>query len=177
MKTTRMSEKSQQSLLYIASKLTESRNMYKVLKVIYFADIKHLFKYGRLISKEDYVAMQHGPVPNRAYNMVKNVRSRNSLEEYGIDSVLFTVGSDDTIVPLTQPNLSCFSKSDLECLDMAIEECRPLSFTQLKNKSHDEAYKKADYNDFISIESIAAMAPGEKDNSLLDHILNRHVSC
>lgn len=151
--------------------------MYKVLKVIYFADKEHLFNYGRFIFGDNYVALQHGPVPSKAYNMVKNVKLEHALTDCGTDGALFTVKDDDTVVPLVQPDLSCFSKSDLECLDKAIEECRPLNFGQLKSRSHDAAYNAADENDFISIESIASMAPADKAGALLDYIKTHNAHC
>ncbi|MHB8409536.1 MAG: Panacea domain-containing protein [Acidiferrobacterales bacterium] len=170
-----LSEKAQQALLYVAGKLPEHRNMYKVLKVIYFADKQHLFDYGRFIFGDSYIAMQHGPVPSGAYNMVKRVKLEHARPDCECDGALFTVREDDTIEPLVQPDLLCFSKSDLECLDKAIEECRPLTFGQLKSRSHDEAYNAADDNDIISIESIAAMAPSGQSEALLDYIETYNV--
>lgn len=166
--------KAQQAILYVAGKLPEQRNMYKVLKVLYFADIDHLFSFGRFIFGDNYVALEHGPVPSHAYAMVQNVRTSHiRLDENDKDEALFAVNNTDTIVPMVQPDLSCFSKSDLMCLDKAIEECRPLSFAQLKKRSHDAAYDQAGENSFISVESIASMAP-DKDE-LLNYLQNRHA--
>jgi len=57
------SEKVRQAVAYIASKLPGRENMYKVLKVMYFADKLHLKRYGRVIFGDRYIAMKHGPVP------------------------------------------------------------------------------------------------------------------
>lgn len=165
-------KKTQQALLYIANNINEERNMYKVLKVIYFADIAHMFNYGRFITNDNYVALQHGPVPSLAYDMVKDVKLGRKPGQS--DGKPFFSVENDTVVPLIEADLSCFSKSDLECLDKAIEECRPLSFSQLKNKSHDAAYEAAGENDIMSIESIVSMAPNNEGGMLLDYIKNFH---
>lgn len=172
MQTDLLARKTQQALLYIANDITEQRNMYKVLKVIYFADIAHMFNYGRFITGDNYVALQHGPVPSLAYDIVKDVKlGRKS--SHGDERPFFSV-KNDTVVPLIEADLSCFSMSDLECLGKAIEECRPLNFIQLKDKSHDAAYEAAGENDIMSIESIAFMAPDNEGEMLLDYIKTLH---
>lgn len=173
----RSKEKLQNLILYIANALPESQNMYKVLKVIYFADKEHLFNYGRFISDDDHMALQHGPVPRKAYTMVKNVKLLHSINDDGADGALFTVKADNTILPLAKPDLSLFSKSDLECLDKEIAICRPLSFRQLKSRSHDAAYEAAGENDFISIESIASMDPTGNSEALLDYLKTHDIHC
>lgn len=170
-------DKLQNLILYIANALPERQNMYKVLKVIYFADKDHLFNYGRFVSGDDHVALQHGPVPSKAYNMVKNVKLLHSLNDDGLDGAAFTVRADNTILPLAKPDLSLFSKSDLECLDKEIEICRPLSFKQLKKRSHDAAYEAAGENDFIPIESIATMEPSGNAKDLLDYLKTHDMHC
>lgn len=173
----RSKEKLQNLILYIANALPEPQNMYKVLKVIYFADKDHLFNYGRFVSDDDHVALQHGPVPSKAYNMVKNVKLLHSLSDDGADGAPFTVKSDNTILSLAKPDISLFSKSDLECLDKEIDICRPMTFQQLKTRSHDAAYEAAGENDFIPIESIASMEPSGNANALLDYLKTHCVHC
>ena len=168
MNTDFLARKTQQALLYIASDIIEQRNMYKVLKVIYFADIAHMFNYGRFITGDDYVALHHGPVPSFAYDIVKDVKL--GRKTFRVDEKPFFSVKNDTVVPLIEADISCFSRSDLECLDKAIEVCRPLDFTQLKNKSHDAAYEAAGENDIMSIESIVSMAPNNEGEILLDYI-------
>lgn len=167
-------EKAQQALLYVSSRISKQRNMYWVLKALYFADIKHLHRFGRFIYGDSYVALQHGPVPSNAYNLVQNIRQSHATlsDDEKVDS-LFTVRDGDTIEALVQADLSCFSKSDLLCLDEAIQECTPLSFTKLKALSHDDAYRKAGDNDFMSVESIASMS-SQKDE-LLEYLASRHA--
>ena len=168
-------EKAEQAILYASSKLPTQRNMYWVLKALYFADIKHLHEFGRFIYGDSYVALQHGPVPSNAYNLVQNARQSHlsATSEDEKKDALFTVRDNDTIEPLVQADLSCFSKSDLACLNEAIEIVRPLTFGKLRDLSHDAAYNSVGDNDFMSVDSIASMSP-QKDE-LLEHLNYRHA--
>jgi len=162
-------QKIRQAIAYIASKIPEAQNMYKVLKVMYFADKLHLRRYGRVIFGDRYFAMKHGPVPWTAYRKVSNERDGwgNAKEE-----PLYKVEKNSTIVPLLNPELEYFSESDLQCLDEEIDICRPLSFAQLRSRSHDAAYNSADENDEMSLKSIAEAAAetDEERKLLLEHI-------
>ena len=167
-------EKAQQAILYAAGNLPKDRNMYWVLKALYFADISHLHNFGRFIYGDSYSALQHGPVPSNAYNLVRNVKQAHAgLCDDEKTGSLFTVSEDDNIRPLVQADLSCFSKSDLVCLNEAIEKVKPLTFTKLKRLSHDQAYLAAGENDSMSIESIAAMS--SDGDSILEHLTSRHA--
>lgn len=44
---------------------------YYIAKLFYFADKAHLADWGRSICGDDYVAMEHGPVPSGVYDLVK----------------------------------------------------------------------------------------------------------
>lgn len=162
-------EKVRQAIAYIASKLPERENMYKVLKVMYFADKLHLRRYGRVIFGDRYIAMKHGPVPWSAYRKVTNER-----DHWGVTKadVLYRVDPDHTIVTEQDPDLEHFSESDLECLNEEIELCRPMTFVQLKRRSHDSAYNSVDADDEMSMESIAAAAVDNEEERklLLEHL-------
>jgi len=153
-------------ILYIAERSTD---IYKLLKVLYFADKEHLAQYGRLICGDSYVAMRHGPVPSGTYDLIKYARGDGLCwmnvpitEEFSIQGY--------TVVPHRKANLDLLSESDLECLNAAIERYGHLSFSQLKDLSHDAAYKASDENDFISLESIVKTLPD--GDLLLNYIQN-----
>lgn len=143
-------EKAVEVILYIAH---TSPNMYNALKVLYFADKDHLSKHGRQLCGDQYVAMSHGPVPSGAYDLVKYARGDGCMfvdlpleEAFHLERY--------NITPHREPNLELLSESDIECLDAAIEHYGHLPFGELKKLSHDDAFKSADENDFISLEVI-----------------------
>jgi uncharacterized phage-associated protein len=152
--------KAVEAILYVAHR---NSDMYHVLKILYFADRKHLARYGRLIFGDRYVAMVHGPVPSGAYDIVKyaggigfctdgpRVKGALRMQKY-------------KVVPLREADARLLSESELECLNEAIQEYGPLSFDQLKAKSEDEAWRSTDENGFMSIYAIAETLP---DSDLL----------
>ena len=151
-------------LLYVTQHV---RDMYKALKVVYFADRDHLERYGTLIYGDTYYALQHGPVPSLGYDILKDEDiafpcpvAREARRNFRHDG--------HSRVPLRQPDPGYLSESDVECLDRSIRENGQLSFNELKTKSHDGAYKSADNNDVISIENIARDLRSAQ--ALLEHL-------
>lgn len=61
------------TVLFIAEKLIKrygknGADLHKIFKILYFADQKHLAKYGRPIVGDFYVAMREGGVPSKIYD-------------------------------------------------------------------------------------------------------------
>jgi uncharacterized phage-associated protein len=159
-------EKAIEVLLYVAKRIPD---MYNALKILYFADRKHLAKYGRLICGDTYIAMRHGPVPSAMYDLAKYARGDGFC---GVDLPIneaFAV-QGNTIIPHREANLDLLSESDIECLDAAIKEYGGLSFSKLKRLSHDAAFTSADQNDIIPLEAIVKSLPNS--DLLLDYITN-----
>ena len=59
------------------------------------------------------------------------------------------------IYPKQKPDTDMLSNAELQCLEEALEENKNFSFQQLKDKSHDTAYKKAEKNGEIAFIDIA----------------------
>ncbi len=165
-------EKAFEVLLYIASRV-QVPDIYHVLKIIYFADKQHLGEYGRFVYGDDYCAMQHGPVPSLAYDIVQWVRGDRDPWITFTVSPGFAVAGDDMSVHRAA-NLDLLSESDVECLDKAIEQYGGMSFGQLKRVSHgDEAFQAADADekDTMPLELIAQSLPN--GDELLEHLRSR----
>ena len=147
-------EKAVNSLLFVITKL-EKADTHMIYKILYFADQKHLLKYGRPIFGDTYVKMKYGPVPS----FVKNVVDEN-IE--GLEEVVATYHRY-FVKSLVKPDLDFLSESDLECLNESLEENKDLEFLVLTDKSHDYAYNKASWNiDYLDM----AKAAGADDNLL-----------
>lgn len=157
-------EKAIEEILYIA-KYAPDPDIYRILKIMYFADKKHLEKYGRFICNDTYIAMNNGPVPSEAYDIIKHVRGDGyhpCIDEYALKSFEVKPKPDNRIIPSRDADSDLLSASDKECLDESIKQYGSLSFDELKKLSHDKAYESADQNDEIPIEAIAAtLADGD----------------
>jgi uncharacterized phage-associated protein len=153
-------------LLFIIHELGGEATFLKVFKIIYFADQKHLVKYGSLVSKDKYIAMKHGPVPSLLYDMVKLLKGEGLLVGKNIElEGCFELSGDYTIKSLKNPDMKLFSKSKLEAVRAAIAENKNLSFNELSVKSHDFAWQQANLNDEIDLLNIAR-AGGANENMI-----------
>jgi len=121
-----------ETILYLANKMAEPRK-YIVCKMLYLADKTSLDKFGRFIFGETYVAMERGPVPSKAYDLMKN-----ATKDY---QSAFTI-SRNLIIPKRKADLDYLSTSDIECLDEVISS-HETSDAQIVKDSHDDAWDKA----------------------------------
>ncbi len=125
------------SLIFISNKVANDQGIsdtYTALKILYFAEIKHLAKYGRLITDDTFARLEHGSTPSFSYDLLKKKNSNGT----------FNIISNSKFKPNRELDIEELSESDIECLDEAISENKKLNFNQLKGKAHDEAYNKAE---------------------------------
>lgn len=165
-------EKAVSVILYIAKKLIEDKNkvkpdFHKIFKILYFADQKHLAMYGRPIVGDYYIAMDHGPVPSKIYDILKVVRGDSLFEDTKGFGKYFDVRGRYAY-PKQAPDMDVFSESELDLIDKSIEKNKSLSFLTLREKSHDEAYRKATKDDKISYRTMARVAGA--DNAMVAYM-------
>lgn len=162
-------EKAIEALIYVAKR--GCTDIYQALKIFYVADKFHLESYGNFVFGDSYVAMASGPVPSNTYDIVKFVRGDGDRcnAEHARDA--FTVQQND-INPMRDADLQLFSRSDIECLDAAIDKCEGLNFYQLKQLTHDEAYNATTTNGMMAVESIAATLPNGAE--VIQHLADPH---
>jgi uncharacterized phage-associated protein len=165
-------DKGLETVLYIIQNGTQP-TFHHISKVIYFADKIHLEKYGRFICGDRYVAMKHGPVPGGVYDLLKIARGDRFI--FSLPSELiektkraFNVQGRYGVNRVRDAHIEYFSDSDTECLNIAIQKYGNLSFRQLTDVSHDQAWEISDENDFMEIEHIVATFRDE--NELLEHL-------
>lgn len=148
-------------VIHILNK-TNGLDYYKLFKVLYFAEMEHLAKWGvPMIEEDEFCALEHGPVPSRLFNAVKGLDLLSNCDaRYIHDSVKF-VGPEApyVLIATREPNMDYLSRSNIEALDKSIDENAHLSFNELKEKSHDEAWKEAwDKNEGRRVMSILSIA-------------------
>lgn len=117
-------------------------------KLLFFADKIHLERYGRPIIGDRYIAMEHGPVPSRVYDLVK---FEEFLDEDTLQSAMdaFEVARVPypSITAKRKPDEHVFSETDLECLTEALGTYGSLSMSRLRKISHSNpAYQAAQVN-------------------------------
>jgi len=150
------------AVLYISKNLKRS-DLHKIFKVLYFADREHLAEYGRPITGDNYIAMSDGPVPSKLYDILKSIRG----DSYFIDekfSSLISFTSRDIIEATKEPNLKKLSRTDLDHINKSLSLYGDLSWDEVKEKSHDYAWRSTASNNRISFENIIRESGSDKDD-------------
>jgi len=150
------------AVLYIVEKL-ERKDFHKIFKILYFSDREHLNVYGRTITGDTYIAMADGPVPSNLYDIFKSVRGDGYYKDDGKFGQFFSVIEWDLIKSNAKPNLNELSKTDLTCIDNSLEKYGNMSWDEIREKSHDYAWRSTSQNRTIDFENIVREAGGEED--------------
>lgn len=146
-------EKAIETILYILSKGCD--DLYHIVKIVYFADRKHLAMAANTMFKETYIAMEYGHVPSGVYDLLKDARDGRESEHTAGLPFEFDAQNKNMVKPLRAPNMMLFSKKDIICLDESIAENKGLSYQELKDKSHTlKDYNSVDENHEIPLINI-----------------------
>jgi uncharacterized phage-associated protein len=144
-------EKIIHTLLFILDQLGGKSDLHKLFKILYFADQKHLVKYGFPITGDFYIAMEYGPVPSKTYDVLKALRGDSFWNVDPIYATFISV-TGKIATAKSKPDLDELAESDIKCLVETINENKNLSFQDLVHKSHKLAWNNAQ-NDFDNFEN------------------------
>ncbi len=153
-------------LVYIINKV-ETKDFHNISKIFYWADQEHMVKYGRDISKNTFIAMPYGPVPGSVKGLIDSVRCG-----YADDEVIsyFDVVGKHSLKALKNADLDYISKSEIECIDNAIQKSDRLTFDQRTAASHGEAYEKGKKNSYLQIDPIDIAIEGGANEELVKYL-------
>lgn len=146
-------------VLYILNK-TKGLDYYRVFKIIYFANIAHLAKYGFSMVSDEFCALPNGPVPSLLYDCIKD----SAFCDKELKNMLYSnisKGTDDAnyMLDAKRPaDLEYLSKADIEALDNSIAENANLSFGCLRAKSHGKEWHRAFNRQGRKIMDVVGMA-------------------
>ena len=129
-------EKLKNMILYIASNpRVRDLGTTKLYKLIYFSDVTNLRAHGSTISGSEYIKYPHGPVPSKGEKFIKQLRRADDVavnQRAHFDMRL------DEVTAKTLPNLSVFSKHELQTLALICETKGTTSAKALSEESHQE---------------------------------------
>lgn len=167
------SKKLTELVLFILGK-TGGVDFYHAFKILYFAEMKHLAKWGSGFVPDEFCALKYGPVPTQLYDAVKELNHPRMILSEELSEVIQFAGEDapNVLLPKREANLKYLSKSEIEALEQSIEENESLTFGQLMRKSHDEAWEEANRRtngtNVISPVSMARVL--NADDAMLEYI-------
>ncbi|MBD5335470.1 MAG: SocA family protein [Bacteroides sp.] len=160
-------------VLYVLWK-TGGTDFYHTFKILYFAEMKHLAKWGSSIVPDEFCALKYGPVPTHLYDAVKELNHPRMTLSEELSEVIQFAGEDapNVLLPKRDANMKYLAKSEVEALDQSIEENKSLTFGQLMRKSHDEAWDEASrrLNGTNVISPISMAKVLNADDAMLEYI-------
>jgi len=134
-------KKTLEALVYITSHGVS--DVWRPLKLLFYAEKIHMERYGQPITGDTFIAMEAGPVPSFAYDLIKSARGKPWCNDDKVESLepkaaLETVGTIK-IFPKRKPNLDLLSESAVEALDEALKTYGSMSDYELSRKVHSES--------------------------------------
>ncbi len=123
--------------------------------------------------------MKDGPVPSKIDDIFKAVRGDSFFaSDATVYAKLFSVHDWFLIEPKMDANLDYLSQSDLEELDASLSSYGHLSWDEVRERSHDYAWRVTTINKPIDMRDIMR-ENGEKEDYIAhvcEHVFNQRPS-
>jgi uncharacterized phage-associated protein len=144
-------EKFADAMAFLADRVRDLSTL-KAVKLLYLADRDHLLRHGRPILGDWYACMEHGPVPARAYDLLKQVRDPEpSVRLRGTEAVLRRIKLEPRwrrhphFKRSENTPLNALSPSELESLGEVVHQHGKKDPFHLVDLTHEHAaWKKSD---------------------------------
>lgn len=105
--------KATEATAYLLSKTSDNREyLLLILKLLYIAERRALQQWGRLITWDHFVSMDHGPVLSQTYNLISGSEKRSEIWDRFISDK-----SDHKISLREMPEIEELSRAELKLLD------------------------------------------------------------
>lgn len=112
---------------------------YQIVKALFLADVDHLQNYGRPITFDNYAALEFGPVPETAYDLLKP-SSSPPADHFGPWPLWDREPAGGKAFKYVRPkraaNRRVLSRSDQSALLEAMETARSLPFGRIVDITH-----------------------------------------
>lgn len=147
-------KKAVEAVVFVAAQMP-GVGRFHASKALYFAELEHLRLFGRPIFGDRYVAMDNGPVPSFAYDILKGTVSVPDKPLIEGALAVDTRWQHPRYKAARDADLSGFSRSDIDCLVNAIKHVRGKSFGSISDETHQHpAWINADLNGPMSYEDM-----------------------
>ena len=157
------------ALVYILDKFEGKLvDKHKLFKILYFAEQKHLARYGKPITSDNYVAMKYGPVPSYGFDIIKVAEGKADYDSLKEAATFITV-EGRYVSANCGPDLEWLSESEVECIDESFRENYRLNFDELTDKSHDLAWDASVH----SMDYLKIAEAGGATQEMLDYITSK----
>ena len=148
--------KATQVILFVLHSLGKVAEPSRLFLLLYLADIKHLAKYGSLITGDNYIAMKYGPAPLHVMGLCQQLKEEYEQGGLGYKSKgSFGVNDKHQLVASDAYNAQYLSESEVECLFEATHLYKNASFELISYIATGSAWTKADINGEIKLTDMA----------------------
>ena len=136
-------------LLYILNNMpSDLHDVYYIVKTAFYAQKKHIVKWGIPMFRDDIVALPFGPVPSLVYDILHVSRGQREAYKYcddrALDIISMSIDFKNEYYSANQsPDMDCLSQSNVECLDEAIAEVSHMNFGEIMSKTHGAEWARA----------------------------------
>lgn len=137
--------------------------MHKISKILYFADMVHLSKFGRSITGDTYIAMDYGPVPSAIYDIFKSLRGDGSSPYKEMATSAIRIKNRFIVNALQEADLKYLSKTDTQVIDDIILAFGDHSWADIVEISHQYAWSNTPLNAPISVENMLTESHQEQE--------------
>lgn len=161
------------AMLFVVTHLPKPANVYNVLKCLYYADRKHLQEYGRQIYGDTFYALEHGPVPSAAYEIVKYANGRAKWDLRFPEAFELLEVNDVYLSARGAADTDLLSRSDMACLLEAARKYGKMPFGKLKRLSHQgKAFENAGPNGEMKLSDLVEELKGAE--AIASHLEDRN---
>ena len=130
----------------------------KLMKLFYFTDFRHVKKYITPITNDNYVNLEHGPVPSAIMNLVEAVE--NDIGDSILGDTISVIERDGSNMKkvktrrhFTEKDAEYFTKSEISVMKEVCEIFKESTGKQIEDASHNEsAWLKTSLGEFIPYE-------------------------
>lgn len=131
-------EKAIETIVWLANE-KPGIDIYRVAKVLFYADKKHVNRYARPITGDTYIHMDYGPLPSGVRDLItENDWLSPDYLDLVRNSLIIQKSTYLKIAALRKPNMEYLSGTDIECLKESLREYGDKPFDYLKRLTHNE---------------------------------------
>lgn len=132
--------KLEELILYI-SKASENDPHFgriKLNKLLYFIDFEAYRRFGRPVTEAQYLKRPFGPVPELMVQILDEMKSKEEIIERQVPCYGYTRVQP---VAISSPNMTLFSKHEIELVEEIIAKYREHNGAALSELSHDRRWR------------------------------------
>src|ERR1700722_5632000 len=142
----------------------------KLMKLLYYVDFDNFEKHGHFVTGAKYRKLPHGPVPDEAEDLIKEMERKGEVEQIKTPAVRnkkFTYVQHRLISLNAKFDASIFSGAELESIERVAKCWADSTGKAMEEASHKEApWAATEEGKLIDYEMAHYRSPLEEDDSV-----------